>query len=115
MEFPIITAQKQKIYEAFCKEMICTEHGKNDIPDICGYYGKGCRHMDKKANSMLCNGCTLYKFAATLDEILKRCDEKESIGIKSLYDSDIMDIEMILESLDADYCYISSILNFLTK
>lgn len=116
--FPVPTQEKQKIYESFCKEMICSESGKNEIPDICGYYGRACRKMNKEANSMLCNGCTLYKFIVTVQAILKRCDEKERIGIKSLYDSDIMDIENILDQegiKDADYSYIRSILDFLTK
>lgn len=112
--FPIITKEKQKLYEE-----IYLRHSdlQNNIPCICGYYGRACRNMDKTANSMLCNGCTLSLFVSTVEAIRECCVEKENIGIKYLYDSDINDIQSKLreKTIKVDFSYIQSILQYLTE
>ena len=77
--FPISTQEKQKLYESI---YLNNTDLKNNIPCICGYYGRACRNMDNKANSMLCNGCTLSLFISTVEAILEVCNEKENIGIE---------------------------------
>lgn len=112
--FPVITKKKQEIYE---KIYVKHKNLSNNIPCICGYYGRACRNMDCTANSMLCNGCTLSLFIATVDAILERCDEKENIGIEHLYDSDIYDIQEKLKAktIKTDFTYIENILKYLTE
>lgn len=55
--FPIITREKQAAFEAQA-----TAAQKDEIPCICGYYGRGCRQMGDKADRMLCIGCHLAAF-----------------------------------------------------
>lgn len=112
--FPIIKKEKQKKYEE-----IYLKHPdlENNIPCICGYYGRACRKMDETANSMLCNGCTLSLFVSTVEAIMECCAEKEKIGIDHLYDSDIFDIQNKLREkvIKVDYSYIEHILQYLTE
>lgn len=112
--FPTITEARQKLYESIC--LNSTEF-KNSIPDICGYYGRECRRMNDKADRMLCSGCTLSVFASTLDTVLETCDEKGRLGIRSLYDSDILDIQTKLKEkgISVDISYIEDVLEELTK
>lgn len=50
-KFPVITEDKQKLYEKiFCDN----EKLQNEIPSICGYYGRGCRRMNRPSNGMPC-------------------------------------------------------------
>lgn len=59
--FPMITKDLQKAYEE-------EANGSPDkTPDICGYYGRACRQMEKPegANRMLCQGCGLVKYCET--------------------------------------------------
>lgn len=56
--FPIITNELQKRFE--------NQSGKLDeTPDICGFYGRACRQMNKSegANRFICNGCGLKEYA----------------------------------------------------
>ncbi len=74
--YPVITESVQRLYESYCNEMEKNgETSVNEVPCICGCYGRACRSLNKPADTMLCNGCTLYKFAATFGEILKRHHE----------------------------------------
>lgn len=112
--YPLITEEKQKLYE---KIHMGYTNLRNDIPDICGYYGRACRQMNDKADRMLCMGCTLSIFISTVEAIIEKCNEKEAIGIESLYDSDICDIEEMLESkcIHVDYSYIANVLDYLIE
>lgn len=112
--FPVITKEKQKLYE---KIFLDNKKLKNNIPCICGYYGRACRNMDDTANSMLCNGCTLSIFVSTVEAILEVSNEKEKNGIKSLYDSDIYDIQSKLKDkcINVEYAYIENVLDKLVK
>lgn len=89
----------------------------NNIPEICGYYGRACRNMNSIANSMLCNGCTLSIFGSTVEAILEQCDEKENLGIEYLYDSDIFDIQEKLKeiSINVEFSYIENVLGSLVS
>lgn len=111
--FPIVTKEKQEMYE---KIFVNDELLSNDIPCICGYYGRACRNMNDIANSRLCNGCSLSIFISTVDAIIEKCNEKEKIGIKSLYDSDIYDIQEMLKKkcVNVKFSYIETILEHLT-
>jgi len=67
MAFPIITKEKQNLYE----ETICSVLEKDReeyVPEICGYHGKACRQMGKieGANRALCNGCSLAEYCKIL-------------------------------------------------
>lgn len=55
--FPIITTEKQAAFEAQA-----TDEQKENIPCICGYYGRACRQMGDAANRALCSGCPLAAF-----------------------------------------------------
>lgn len=112
--FPIITEKKQEMYEK-----IYSDHTvlRNDTSEICGYYGRACRHMGDRADRMLCNGCTLSVFVSTVETILECINEKEAVGIESLYDSDIRDIQERLKEkmVKVKYSYIEHILEYLTE
>lgn len=112
--FPIITKEKQKMYE---KIYLDSEKFENNVPCICGYYGRACRQMNDKADRMLCNGCELSIFVSTVETILEVSNEKEKIGIKSLYDSDIYDVQSKLKEkcINVKYSYIENILDELVK
>lgn len=66
--FPIITDAVQKEYEK------CSLNSKSpDLsPNICGYYGRACRQMDKDegANRMLCDTARWWR-SPTLCEMAK--------------------------------------------
>lgn len=111
--FPTITSERQKLYESI---FLSHSELKNDIPCICGYYGRACRKMNTQANSRLCNGCSLSLFVSTAEAILERCTEKENMGIQHLYDSDILDIQEKLKNkgIKVECSYIECILNSLT-
>lgn len=108
--YPTITKEKQKLYEKTC---LSNDKFQNEVPFICGVYGRACRNMDDKANSALCEGCTLSLFVSTVETILDISKEKEDIGIESLYDSDIYDIQARLKEkvIDAKFSYIESVLD----
>lgn len=93
--FPVITKNKQELYEKiFCDN----EKLQNKIPSICGYYGRGCRRMNRPSNGMPCLNCSLRIFALACEAIKEQCDDRESLGIDYLYDSDILEIQEILEN-----------------
>lgn len=58
MGFPIITNEIQCNFESIQKR-------KEDVPEICGYYGRACRQMNKDegSNRFLCTKCALAEFA----------------------------------------------------
>lgn len=111
--FPIIRKGKQKMYEDI---FVNDEVLFNNIPEICGYYGRACRQMDDKADRMLCNGCSLSIFISTVNTIIEVSDEKQKIGIDSLYDSDVYDIQDKLKEkcINVEFSYIETILERLT-
>lgn len=113
--FPVITKNRQELYEKiFCDN----KKLQNEVPCICGYYGRGCRKMNRPANGVPCiptflttfgtsprnenkfhcNNCSLRIFALACEAIKEQCDYKESLGIDYLYDSDILEIQEILEN-----------------
>ena len=112
--FPVITDEKQKIYE---KVFLENEELQNDVPCICGYYGRACRNMNGQANSMLCTHCSLQIFASTVEAIIEQCDEKETLEIEFLYDSDILDIQTKLknDAVNVECSYIETILDALVN
>jgi hypothetical protein len=57
--FPMITKSLQEAYEQG------TIGSQDKTPELCGYYGRACRQLDKPegANRMLCQGCGLAKYA----------------------------------------------------
>lgn len=112
--YPIVTKNKQRVYEKF---FLNNENLKNNIPEICGYYGRACKQMNDKADRTLCNKCTLSLFISTVDAILEQCNEKDKNDISILYDSDIMEIKEKLKNanMDVNISYIREILNHLSK
>lgn len=112
MSIPIITDNRQKLYE---KILINTNVLIDNIPQECGKYGRTC--INNNANSVICKNCSLSIFVQTVEEIIKKCDEKESLGIKYLYDSDISDIETSLreKSIIVKYSYIEKLLTILSS
>lgn len=58
--FAIITKKIQKDFES-SQNGIKPEH----LPELCGYFGRACRCMDKPegANRALCMGCPLAEYA----------------------------------------------------
>lgn len=64
--FPIITKELQKKFENQC---INTEKQSN-VPEICGYFGRGCRQMGKSegTNRVLCIKCQLAEFAESIQK-----------------------------------------------
>ena len=65
--FAIITKSLQEAYEQG------TKGSPDRTPDICGYYGRACRQLDKVegANKMLCQGCGLAKYGSPTHIIAK--------------------------------------------
>jgi hypothetical protein len=63
--FPIITKGFQKLYEKDAKE---NKIALVYTPEICGYYGRACRQMEKEegANRALCMRCQLSKYCKDL-------------------------------------------------
>lgn len=93
--FPVITKNKQELYEKiFCDN----KKLQNEVPSVCGYYGRGCRRMNRPSNGTPCLNCSLRIFALACEAIKKQYDYKESLGIDYLYDSDILEIQEILEN-----------------
>jgi len=58
--FPVITKEIQKSFEQKAYEF-----AKDTTPEICGFYGRACRQMEKTegANRALCTDCPLKDFA----------------------------------------------------
>ncbi len=58
--FPIITKSLQEAYE------LGTKGSEDKTPEICGYYGRACRQIDKSegANMALCQGCGLARYCS---------------------------------------------------
>lgn len=112
--FPVITKEKQKLYE---KIHLAHTDLENNVSEICGYYGRACRRMGGEADRMPCLHCSLSTFVSTVEAIVSKCDEKEAIGIGSLYDSDIYDIqnELNKKCVHVDYSYIEKVLDYLTE
>lgn len=112
--FPIITKKRQALYE---KTFSNSERLKNNIPEICGYYGRACRCMEDKANRRLCDGCSLSIFVSVAEAILERTYKKESLGLTKLYDSDIYNIQEKLKkkAVKVDVSYIEAVLEELIK
>jgi hypothetical protein len=56
--FSKITKNMQEAYEQG------TKGSQDKTPEICGYYGRACRQMDKDegANRVLCQGCGLARY-----------------------------------------------------
>jgi len=57
--FPVVTKNLQEAYEQGTK-------GYTDkTPDICGYYGRACRQLEKQegANRMSCQYCGLMEYS----------------------------------------------------
>lgn len=112
--FPVITKNKQELYEKiFCDN----EKLQSEIPSICGYYGRGCRRMNRPSNGMPCLNCSLRIFALACEVIKEQYDDKESLGIDYLYDSDILEIQEILESnhIHVNPSYIETLLESLAN
>ena len=62
--FEIVTKEKQKQFEEQCiKKGIGSSQEECSVPCICGYYGRACRQMNKKADRMLCMCCALAEFS----------------------------------------------------
>ena len=59
--YPIITEKLQRLFEndALSSDL------SDETPNICGYYGRACRQMNKPegANRCLCHGCPLKLYA----------------------------------------------------
>jgi len=57
--FSVITKSLQEAYEQG------TQASQDKTPEICGYYGRACRQLEKQegANRMLCNGCGLAYYS----------------------------------------------------
>ena len=110
--FPIITKEKQQMYEDFCKV-----NNPVSIPCICGYCGRACRQMGSEADTASCMECGLSVFASTVDAIKKRHDEKQRAGIENLHNSDIFGIqeELKKKGVKAGTDYIRLILEHLIK
>lgn len=66
--FPIITRTLQESYEKDSKD------SPDSTPEICGYYGRACRQIDKEegASRMLCNDCSLAKYCEEYGHEKKR-------------------------------------------
>lgn len=111
--FPIITEERQSIYEGFALWNKDAKQ-KNDIPCICGVYGRACRSMNEKANSMLCTDCPLSLFISVVEAIgeyvkIKKC------RIDDLIADDFAEICKMLKSkvVKTDSVYIHSVVDYL--
>lgn len=62
-KFSVITKEAQKDFEH------ATKGREDETPCICGYYGRGCRQMEKRegANRALCMTCPLAEYAKNLN------------------------------------------------
>lgn len=58
--FPVITKAKQEAYKQ------SVEGTPDNTPEICGYYGRGCRRMDYAdgARLAICRDCALAKYVS---------------------------------------------------
>ena len=110
--FPVITKEKQQMYEDFC-----WINNPVSIPCICGYCGRACRQMGAEADTASCTECGLSVFVSIVDAIKKCCDEKQQTGSGNLHDSDISDIqnELAGKAVKVEATYIKKILECLTK
>lgn len=91
--FPIITEERQSMYEDFAFWNKNAKY-KNDIPCICGVYGRACRSMNEKANSMLCTDCPLSNFVGTMESIVMYCNTNTR-NLENLNPEDIREIGMM--------------------
>ena len=114
MKYALVTKERQELYESL---YLKNKKLKNEVPSVCGYYGRECPCIGKQADASICKRCSLSKFILTVEEILKKCEYKERLGIKSIYDSDILDIHEELErqGVDTDYSYVETLLNYFTQ
>jgi len=112
--FPVITKERQDLYEDVLKKISGMEE---NIPEICGFHGRACRKMDKEANTMLCMGCSLKTFVATVAVILEVCNEKLAKNMERIHDSDIYDIQNRLKEkvIHVEFSYIENLLDCLSK
>lgn len=110
--FPVITKEKQQIYEDFCKV-----NNPVGIPCICGYCGRACRQMGSEADTANCMEYGLSVFVSTVDAIKKRCDEKQRAGIRSLHYFDVTCIRNKLgdKGINVKFEYIERVLKHLTE
>lgn len=110
--FPVITKEKQQMYEDFC-----WVNNPISIPCICGYCGRACRQMGAKADTASCMECGLSVFVSVVEAIKKRCNEKQQTGIENLHDSDIFGIqeELKKKGVKAGTDYVKLILAYLIK
>lgn len=110
--FPVITKEKQQMYEDFCKV-----NNPVGIPCICGYCGRACRQMGSEADTANCMECGLSVFVSTVDAIKKRCDEKQRAGIRSLHYFDVTCIWNKLgdKGINVKFEYIERVLKHLTE
>ena len=112
--FLVITKKRQELYEKiFCDN----KKLQNEVPCICGCYGRGCRRMNRPANGVPCINCSLRIFALACEAIKEQCDEKETLEIEFLYDSDILDIQTKLknDAVNVEGSYIETILDALVN
>ena len=109
--FVTITKKRQELYEKLYTD---NSELNNNVPCICGLYGRACRQMNNKADRRLCSECSLRIFISTVEAILEVCNEKGKIGVY-LYDSDILDIQSRLKEsvIDVEYSYIEKIIEHL--
>lgn len=114
MKYALVTKERQKLYESL---YLNNKKLKNEVPSVCGYYGRECPNMGELADARICKRCSLSKFILTVEEIIKKCEYKERLGIQHLYDSDIRDIyeELERQGVDIDYSYVEILLNYFTQ
>ena len=102
--FAIITTEKQQEFER-------TTSGAKKVPDLCGYFGRACRQMDKAegANRMLCVGCPLAEYCEAPAEKIRRAGK----AIKARKDRSAWDkgvtayalelVEQLAEGIEGGY------------
>ena len=105
--FPEVTKERQNLYERMCK---LNTHLENNIPTICGIYGRACRQMNDKADRFLCNGCTLAKFIATMDVINEKADAKEDKNAVTNEDFEEIIEELKRKTINADAKYVNMVI-----
>lgn len=72
--FVTITKERQELYEKLYTD---NSELNNNVPYICGLYGRACRQMNNKADRRLCSECSLRIFISTVEAVLEVCNEKE--------------------------------------
>ena len=88
-------------------------NGMPCIPTFLTTFGTSPRNENK----FHCNNCSLRIFALACEAIKEQYDDKESLGIDYLYDSDILEIQEILENnhIHVNPSYIETILESLAN